>query len=160
MTISSYLEYRGDKASQLTRPIRIVIAEDSVAIRDRLKAALSQRPNLEVIATASHGKEAIDLTFSLWPDLVLLDASIREMNGLAVLKLLLREAASVKVVVLSNHAEPIYRKRFLACGAADVLAKGTQIEEIEQAIIGAMERGTSSAGEQESRHGVAVCHTN
>lgn len=144
----------------MTRPIRILVAEGSPAIRDRLTVALSQITNLEVIATASHGKEAIDLTLALRPDLVLLDASMRGVNGLAVLKFLRQEAAAVIVVVLSNHAEPIYRKRFLSYGATEVLSKTTPIDEIEQAIRGIMEAGIASTGKQESRPGVAVCHAN
>jgi DNA-binding NarL/FixJ family response regulator len=128
-------------SSEMTRAIRVLIAQASLAIRDRLAAALSQVPDLAVIATASHGKEAIDLTLTLEPDILLLDASMRGMSGLAVLRLLRQEAASVMVVVLSNHGEPIYRDRFLACGAADVLTKGTAIDELEQAIRAVMERG-------------------
>jgi DNA-binding NarL/FixJ family response regulator len=157
---SSHFEYRGSILSRLTVPIRVIIAEHSRAVRDRLTAALSQIPNLKVIATASHGKKAIDLTLKLWPDILLLNASMHGMNGLSVLKVLHQQAASVMVVVLSNHGEPIYRERFLACGAADVLIRGTHIEEIEQAIRGVMERGAASIDDQNSRHGVAVCHTN
>lgn len=157
---SSYFEYRGGMSSGMEHAIRVIIAEGSAAIRDRLTAALSQITNLEVIATASHGKEAIDLTLALRPDLLLLDASMRGINGLAVLKFLRQEAAGVIVVVLSNHAEPIYRKRFLSYGATEVLSKTTPIDEIEQAIRAVTEPGIASIGKQESRPGVDVCHAN
>jgi DNA-binding NarL/FixJ family response regulator len=157
---SNHFEYRGRMSPGQAPPIRIIIAENSGAVRDRLTAALSQTPNLRVIATASHGKEAVDLTLRLWPDILLLNASMHGMNGLSVLKVLHQQAASVMVVVLSNHGEPIYRKRFFANGAADVLIKGFQIEDIEQAIRRVIERGSASIDDQPSRPGVAVCHTN
>jgi two-component system, NarL family, response regulator DesR len=157
---SNRFEYRGHMSPRKAHPIRVIIAENSGAVRDRLTAALSQTPNLKVVATASHGKEAIDLTLRLCPDILLLNASMPGMNGLSVLKVLHQQAAAVMVVVLSNHGEAIYRKRFLANGAADVLIKGTQVEDIEQAIRRLMERGLASVSDESSRRGVALCHTN
>lgn len=140
--------------------MRVLIAVGSLAIRDRLEFALAQIPGVEVIATASHGREALERTRRLRPDILLLDASIRGMSGLATLRLLCREGVPVFIVVLANQREPIYRERFLACGATEVLTTIFEVEDIEQAIARVMERWAALVDHPQSNNGVIACRTN
>lgn len=114
--------------------MRVVIADDSVAVRDRLAVAISQIPGAIVIGTAKDGREALELTRTLHPDVLVLDLHMPRLTGLGVLKALGQQKGGVIVIALTIETEPVYRKKLLAAGADYFLSKTTQIGELERVL--------------------------
>jgi two-component system chemotaxis response regulator CheB len=108
------------------RRIRVLVADDSAVFRQLLAAALEQDPEVEVVAVASNGLQALELAARLHPDVVTLDVEMPVLDGLSTLQALVRQQG-VPVVVLSAHtvhgAEAALRA--LELGAVDVEAKPT-----------------------------------
>jgi diguanylate cyclase (GGDEF)-like protein/PAS domain S-box-containing protein len=88
-----------------TRPVRVVIADDSPAVRSLLRHVLTADGTIEVVAEAVDGRQAVAACAEAQPDVVLLDLDMPELDGLAALPLLAAAAPSTKVVVLSAEGE-------------------------------------------------------
>lgn len=113
-------------------PLRVLIVDDHPLVREGLAAVLSNRENIQVVAQAGNGGEAILLFRQHLPDVVLMDVRMPDIDGIAATELLCREfpTANVVMLALSNAAEDIYRA--LAAGAkAYVLKEGTSADLIE-----------------------------
>lgn len=121
-------------ANRVRLPLRVIVADDSLAVRDRLSALISHIPDTAVIATARDGREALEQTRELQPDVLVLDQRMPRMSGLAVLKTIREEKRRVIVIALTTQPESIYRDRLLAAGADYFLSKETQMNELEQIV--------------------------
>jgi DNA-binding NarL/FixJ family response regulator len=111
--------------------MKIVIADDSSLLRDRIKSLLININNNSVIYEAENGREALQIIREREPDLVILDIRMPEMNGIEVLKKIKELKMKVKVCILTNYAYPIYKRRCLEAGADFFLRKTEDFEEIE-----------------------------
>ena len=85
---------------------------------------LERQPNMEVIGEASNGREAIAFVRQLQPDVVLMDISMPELNGLDAVRELAKEFPNTHTIFLSMHANEEYVWRALQAGAAGYLVKG------------------------------------
>jgi|SRR5664280_662239 len=114
--------------------MKIVIADDSPLLRDRIKSLLNSiDENLEVFE-AENGQDALQIIKKKQPDLAILDIRMPEMNGIEVLKKIRELKMKVKVCILTNYAYPIYKKRCLEAGADYFLRKNEDFEEIETIV--------------------------
>ena len=113
--------------------MRILIADDHALFRDGLRSLLGTQGH-EVIAEARNGREAIDLTKKLTPDLVLMDISMPEMDGLTATRTLTAEMPDVKVLILSVHSNKEYIFRIIQAGAHGYVSKEAKPEELLRAI--------------------------
>ncbi len=104
-------------------PIRVVVADDSAIFRSALIRLLAVFPDIQVIAEAANGQEALQAVAAMAPDLLILDIQMPELNGLEVLHHLQTMATSVRVVVLSGHGDG-YQDQVLASGATAYVPKG------------------------------------
>ena len=121
-----------DKIVPTSPPLRLLIVDDHPLVREGLAAVLSNGENIQVVAQAGSGREAISLYRQHLPDVVLMDVRMLDIDGIAATEILCREFPSANVVMLalSNAAEDIYRA--LAAGAkAFVLKEGTSADLIE-----------------------------
>ena len=96
--------------------MRILIADDHALFRDGLRSLLGTQGH-EVIAEARNGREAIDLTKKLTPDLVLMDISMPRMDGVASTRIIHREVPEARIVIVSQNDPAIVRRQAAEAGA-------------------------------------------
>jgi DNA-binding NarL/FixJ family response regulator len=106
-------------------PVRIVIADDHLIVREGLSLILSSRQDLKVIGQAADGQEALKAVRTLKPDILLLDVDMPRMNGLEALRKLSEEDSDVKCVVLTASIENKQIVEALQLGARGVIRKET-----------------------------------
>ena len=114
--------------------IRIVLAEDHTLVRAGIHALLSSLEGVEVVGEAGNGRQAIQLVETNRPDLVLMDISMPELNGLDALAKISRDFPKVRVIILSMHTNEEYVLQALQAGAAGYLLKDAGISELELAV--------------------------
>ncbi|MEV4244874.1 response regulator transcription factor [Streptosporangium canum] len=110
--------------------IRVLLADDETMIRAGVRAILAADPEIEVVAEAGDGREAVDLVLSHRPDVVLLDIRMPRMDGLAALAELRRVAPGTAVVMLTTFGEDDYIARALGEGAGGFLLKSGDPREL------------------------------
>lgn len=114
--------------------IRVVIAEDQRLVREALGALIAREEGMEVVGQAATGREAVDLCLSVRPDVLVLDISLPEMDGVAVARTLHGKLPTLKVLALSVHAEAHFVREMMRAGAAGYLIKGSALAELSHAI--------------------------
>ena len=115
--------------------IRIVIADDHPTMREGLANLLKHRDGLEVIGQAGDGRQAISLASELNPDLILMDVSMPELDGIQATAQIRRAHPNICIVGLSMHDDETTRERMLAAGAADHLCKSCSTQNLIESII-------------------------
>ncbi len=103
--------------------IRVLVADDEALLRDALEAILSLQDDLEVVAIAASGPEAIAQIDRYAPDVALVDLQMPGADGIEVIEAVERSTPSTRCVVLTSHARPGHLKRALAAGARGFLPK-------------------------------------
>jgi DNA-binding NarL/FixJ family response regulator len=114
--------------------IRVLIADDHAIIREGLRVMLQSQQDMEVVAVATHGREAIQLVDQYEPDVAVMDISMPELNGVEVIERILPRHPHLKVVVLSIHDTKPYVHRALKAGARGYLLKETAGLEVVDAV--------------------------
>jgi DNA-binding NarL/FixJ family response regulator len=114
--------------------IRVVLVDDHALVRAGIRALLERLPGIEVVAEADNGREALQLIKKSAPNLILLDISMAGLGGLEALPRIVKDFPSVKVLILSGHANEEYVLRALRCGAAGYMLKEAAAEELDLAI--------------------------
>jgi two-component system, NarL family, response regulator DesR len=104
--------------------IRVLLAEDAEMIREALVSLLQREPDIEVVATAADGLDAVRRALQHRPDVAVVDLEMPGLDGLAVVAELGRALPSCPVVILTGHGRPPVLRRALASGAKGFLAKG------------------------------------
>ena len=127
-------------------PIRLLICDDHEVIRTGL-ACLLAGTDIEIVAEAANGKDAIKAALKEKPDVILLDIRMPDGDGLATLEKLRAKIPESRVVMLSTYDNPTYIARAVALGACDYVLKGSAREDIIATIVAA------AAGESPSRSG-------
>ncbi len=115
-------------------PIRTMLAEDHALVRAGIRALLKAMPDVEVVAEAADGREAVALARRHRPDVVLMDIAMPGLNGLDAAGMLAKDVPGVRVLVLSMHAQEEYVRRALRMGATGYVLKGADPAELEQAV--------------------------
>ena len=111
--------------------MKIVIADDSFLLRDRIKSSLNSINNHLEVYEAVNGIEALQIIREKDPDLAILDIRMPDINGIEVLKKIREQKMKVKVCILTNYAYPIYKKKCFEAEADFFLRKTEDFEEIE-----------------------------
>jgi DNA-binding NarL/FixJ family response regulator len=114
--------------------MRILLADDHALVRAGIRSLLEKIPGVEVVGEASNGRDAIELVRTKLPDLVLMDIAMKELGGLEALPRITKMFPSVKVVILSAHANEEYVIRALRSGAAGYMLKDAASAELQLAI--------------------------
>lgn len=114
--------------------VKIMLADDHILVREGIKCLLECDNNVEVIAEANDGLECMKKLEYMNPDVLLLDLSMPNMDGLEVLKELKRKKCSVKVLVLTVHGEGEYFIKAINNGADGYILKNSDARELKQAI--------------------------
>lgn len=103
-------------------------------MREGLHALLFRQPDFEVVACARNGREAIESARRTAPDVVIMDISMPEMDGIKATRALLEERPSAKVLTLSMHRNRACVHEALRAGAAGYLVKDCAVDEIVAAV--------------------------
>ena len=116
------------------KPIRLILADDHHLVRSGLKSLLSEMKNVEVIAEASNGKEAVSLVAASRPDIVLMDIAMNELNGIEACEIISRDHPEVRTIILSMHDSGEYVAKALKAGAKGYVLKDAAPVELEFAL--------------------------
>jgi DNA-binding NarL/FixJ family response regulator len=122
--------------------IRILLADDHALVRAGVRRILDAEADLTVVAEASDGAEAVELTRTVEPDLVVLDISMPRMTGLQAAREIKRRSPSVQTLMLSMHDNEQYFFSALKAGASGYVLKAAADEDLVSACRAAM-RGES-----------------
>ncbi|MCV6574975.1 MAG: response regulator transcription factor [Cohaesibacter sp.] len=114
--------------------LRIVIADDHALVRDGIRARLELEDNLEIVAEAENGQQAIDYTRLYHPDIVILDISMPHMNGLEAAKVIRQHNRTCGILFLSMYDNPEYVQAAMATGANGFLLKDVCTQGMVSAI--------------------------
>jgi two-component system NarL family response regulator len=136
--------------------IGVAIAEDQRLVREALAALLAREQDMEMLGQAATGHEAVDLSLSVRPDVLVLDISLPGMDGVAVARTLRGKLPSLKVLALSVHAEAHFVREMMKAGAAGYLVKGAALAELMHAIRVVAANGRYLSAELEPHEGAAA----
>jgi len=115
-------------------PIRLMLVDDHQVVRTGLKTFLETQPGFQVVAEADDGREAIPLALETRPDIVIMDITMPEMDGLETTRALKAAWPEALVLALTVHDDKMYFMEMLAAGAAGYLTKQAASDELVQAI--------------------------
>ena len=115
-------------------PIRILLADDHMVVRKGVRHVLETEPNLQIIAEAESGEEALYLCKKHKPDIVLMDVQMDGLSGIEATRLLLQHHPEVRVIGLSTFADPKVVSEMMAAGAKGYLLKDVSAIELAEAI--------------------------
>lgn len=134
--------------------IRVVIADDHALLRAGIRALLENLGDVEIVAEAGDGREALALVAAHRPDVILSDISMPVLNGLEVAERVGRDFPDVKVIILSMHSSEEYVCQALRAGASGYLLKDADTAELKLAIQ-AVARGETYLSPAVSKHVIA-----
>jgi pilus assembly protein CpaE len=114
--------------------IRVLIVDDITETRENIRRMLQFDPNIEIIAEARTGKEAIDLASQHLPDVIVMDINMPDMDGLVATETIRKKHPHIQIIILSVQYESGYMRRAMLAGARDFLTKPPLIDELTNAI--------------------------
>jgi PAS domain S-box-containing protein len=137
---------RGDKISSpltphsstltpaASHPIRVLIVDDHTMIREGLKAILLDYPEFDLVGEAGNGREAVSITQSLHPDVVIMDVTMPVMDGIEATRLIKKEYPDVIVIGLTVHSGTHVSAALHEAGASNILNKEAAVDELPRTI--------------------------
>jgi DNA-binding NarL/FixJ family response regulator len=114
--------------------IRVLLAEDHLTVRHGVRMLLDAQPDIECVGEAGDGRTALRLAAELAPDVVLMDVTMPEMNGLKATEVMRETCPGVRVVALTRHTERGYMQELLRAGAAGYVLKQSDPSVLLQAV--------------------------
>ena len=124
-------------AVQIAAPrIRVLLADDHPLVRQGLAGLLRLEPDIELIGEALDGQMAVQMVHDLRPDVVVMDVSMPQINGIAATHHIMAETPSVRIIVLSCYTQEEMALALREAGAAAYLTKDAPVEDLLAAIRG------------------------
>ncbi len=114
--------------------IRVLLVDDHTLVRQGIRALLETQEDIEVVAEASGGYEAIDKAHEFRPDIVLMDLAMPDLNGIEATRQIREDCPDVQVVALTMHGAEEYLFRALQAGAAGYMLKEADASELASAV--------------------------
>lgn len=114
--------------------IRVLLVDDHMVVRVGLKALIDAEPDMQVVGEAGNGAEGVEKTLALRPDVVVMDISMPEMDGMEATRRIRQEAPGAQVLILTVHAQEKYLFPVLKAGGAGYVLKSTVDTELLDAI--------------------------
>lgn len=107
----------------MQKKIRILLADDHTMVRQGFRMILAAQPDMEIVGEAGNGREAIELTEQLHPDVVVMDVAMPELNGIEATRRITTASSSTRVLALSMYKDSVYVREILRAGARGFLLK-------------------------------------
>ncbi len=118
----------------MSNPIRLMLVDDHQVVRKGLRSFLESRPGFTVIAEAGEGREAIAVALETRPDLIIMDITMKGMDGLDATRELKKAWPECLVLCLTIHEDKVFFMEMLKAGASGYLTKAAAPDELVQAI--------------------------
>jgi DNA-binding NarL/FixJ family response regulator len=115
-------------------PAKILLADDHTIIRQGLCALLDKQPDIEVVGAVGDGRKAVELVRELRPDIVVMDISMPNLNGIDAARKIVGKMGSTKVIALSMHSSKRFVTEMLKAGASGYILKECLFNELLEAI--------------------------
>jgi DNA-binding NarL/FixJ family response regulator len=122
--------------------IRVLLADDHRMLREGLSRSLTQE-GFEIVGEAENGEEAVRMAADLQPDVVLMDVSMPEMDGVEATRLILGTETATQVIMLTMHADKEVLSDAIRAGASGYLVKDCSTEEVAEAVRMAVQGDTA-----------------
>jgi two-component system response regulator NreC len=120
--------------NKVSGPIRIILADDHQIVRQGLRILLEAESDMEIIAEADNGRKVLRMAQELLPDVIIMDLSMPELNGIEATRQILAASPAVKIVALSMHSDSLFVLNMIKAGASGYLLKDCALEELVKAI--------------------------
>lgn len=114
--------------------IRVVLAEDHEVVRKGLRSLLEKEPDFKVVGEAGGGRKAVELAEKLKPDVMVMDITMPDLNGVEATRAIQSQAKGVRVLALSIHSSRRFVQAMLGAGASGYLMKHSSAEELSAAV--------------------------
>jgi len=114
--------------------IKVLLADDHTVVRQGLRALLEAESDIAVVGEAGNGREAVQLTRKLLPDVVVMDIAMPGLNGLEATRQITKEVPSAKILVLSSYNDDEYVHQVTGAGATGYLLKQTAATDLIKAV--------------------------
>ncbi|EEF59537.1 response regulator [Pedosphaera parvula] len=114
--------------------ITVLLADDHIIVRQGLRALLAAAGDVEVVGEAGDGREAVELTKKLSPQVVVMDLAMPKLNGLEATRQIVKNKPGIKVVVLSSYSDQEYVQKVMEAGALGYLVKQSAADDLLTAI--------------------------
>jgi two-component system, NarL family, response regulator NreC len=127
-------DLRSPPISVMPTTTKVLVADDHGVVRKGLQFLLQTDPSIEVVGEASDGREAVRLTEVLSPDVVVMDITMPQLNGIDATSQIVKRDPNVGVIMLSMHCDETFLVRALAAGAQGYLLKDCAEADLLQAV--------------------------
>ena len=107
----------------MKRKIRILLADDHKLVRQGFRLILLSQPDMDVVGETGNGREAVELARSLKPDVVVMDVTMPELNGIEATRRIREISPHIRVLGLSVHRDSVYVREIIRAGAEGYLLK-------------------------------------
>jgi len=114
--------------------IRVLLADDHKIFRDGLRTLIEKEAGMEVVAEAENGRKAVKLAEKLAPNVIIMDVSMQDLNGIEATRKIIAGTSNVKVIALSMHSDRRFVLGMLEAGASGYLLKDCAFAELASAI--------------------------
>jgi pilus assembly protein CpaE len=114
--------------------IRVLIVDDIAETRENIRRMLQFDTNVEVVGMARTGREAIQISQQVKPDVIVMDINMPDMDGITATQEIKKKSPFIQVVILSVQSDPSYMRKAMLAGARDFLTKPPMIDELSDAV--------------------------
>ncbi|MFA4901245.1 MAG: response regulator transcription factor [Desulfobaccales bacterium] len=114
--------------------IKIILADDHQIVRHGLRSLLSSEPDMEVVGEADNGRAVVRLVQEKSPQVVIMDISMPDLNGIEATRQIVADSPGVKIIALSMHSDSLFVLNMFKAGASGYLLKDCALEELVKAV--------------------------